>query len=263
MAVSAHPRARYYRSVWLSDLHLGLPGCRAEDALAFLKAVECDRLYLVGDILDLWYMQKGFSWPQSHNDVLRAVLGKARRGTRVVYVPGNHDEMLRAHTGTAFGNIRVVNRLVHTTADGRRLLVLHGDQFDSVVQFSRVMSIFGTRAYGALSRVNQGVSCLRRALRLPPWSLASFLKHRVRDASPYRRRFEEAAVDAARARGVDGVVCGHSHRPALREGEVTYCNTGDWLDHCTALVEEPDGRLALIGDSRNELITHSFPKAAA
>lgn len=248
MAISPYPRARYYRSVWLSDLHLGFPGCRAEAVLEFLKAVECDRLYLVGDILDLWYMQKGFAWPQSHNDVMRAILGKARRGTRIVYVPGNHDEMLRAHRGTAFGNIRVVNRLIHTTADGRRLLVLHGDQFDSVVQFSRVMSVFGTRAYGGLIRLSQGMSRVRRAVRLPPWSLARFLKHRVRDAARYSRRFEEAACHAASERGLDGVVCGHSHRPALEAGDTLYCNTGDWIDHKTALVEEPDGELALIRD---------------
>lgn len=262
MAVAAHPRARYYRTIWLSDLHLGFPGCRADEVLAFLKSVECERLYLVGDVLDLWYMQKGFDWPQSHNDVMRTILGKARRGTRVVYVPGNHDEMLRAHRGTAFGNIRVVNRLIHTTADGRRLLVLHGDQFDSVVQFSRVMAIFGTRAYGSLIRINRGLSCLRRALRLPPWSLARFLKKRVKDASRFNRRFEEAAVHAASERGVEGVVCGHTHRPGIRQGDVTYCNTGDWIDHCTALAEEPDGTLTLLERRPAEAVPALLRRAA-
>ncbi len=247
MSVHSHPSAHYYRSVWLSDLHLGFPGSRADNARRFIKSVECDRLYLVGDIVDLWYMQHGFAWPQACNDVLRAILTKARRGTRVIYVPGNHDEMLRVHRGTALGNIRVVNRLVHTTADGRRLLVVHGDQFDSAVQFSRLIAIGGTRAYGALIRVNQALSRLRRWLRLPPWSLARFLKHQSRDASPFIRRFEEAAIHTARQRGVDGIVCGHSHRPTLRYGDITYCNAGDWIDNCTALVEERDGTLALVG----------------
>jgi len=263
MSVHAHPRSLYYRSVWLSDLHLGFPGSRAEDVVAFLKSVQCDRLYLVGDIVDLWYMQRGFAWPQAYNDVFRAILTKARRGTRVVYVPGNHDEMLRVHRGTALGNIRVVNRLIHTTADGRRLLVLHGDQFDSAVQFSRLIAIGGTRFYGTLIRLNRGLSGLRRLLRLPPWSLARFLKHQTRDASPFIRRFEEAAIHAARERGVDGVVCGHSHRPALREGDITYANTGDWIDYCTALIERHDGSLELVTGDGDEQPVLPVDKAAA
>lgn len=213
---------------------------------------DCGRLYGLSHIVDLWYMQRGFVWPQSCNDVLRAILSKARCGTRVIYIPANHDEMLRVHRGTTLGNIRVVNRLLHTTADGRRLLVVHGDQFDGAVPFSRSMAIGGTRVDGTLIRVNQALSRLRRWLRLPPWSLARFLRDQARDASPLLRQFEDAAAHAARQRGIDGIICGRSHRPALRDSDVIYANTGDWIDHCTALVEKRDGTLALVGGTASD-----------
>lgn len=259
-----HPRAHRYRSIWISDVHLGFPGCQATLLLEFLQAIECETLYLVGDIVDLWYMRRRLYWPQAHNDVIRALLGKARRGTRVVYVPGNHDELLRDHCGTAFGNVRVVNTLVHTTASGRRFLVLHGDQFDSVVQCSPLLAVAGNVAYAGLLKLNLVVNWFRRRLGFPHWSLAGFLKHRVKNAVQYISNYGDAVAHAARERGLDGVICGHIHRAEISEMRgVTYCNCGDWVESCTALAEHPDGTIELLRWSESSGAIERASSAAA
>ncbi len=247
MITVRHPRAYRYRSVWISDVHLGFPGCQAGHLVEFLRTIECETLYLVGDIVDFWYMRKRVYWPQAHNDVIRAILSKARRGTHVVYVPGNHDELLRDHCGTTFGNVRVVNKLVHTTASGRRFLVLHGDQFDSVVQCSPLLAVVGNIAYSRLLQLNRVINYFRRRLGFPHWSLAGYLKHRVKNAAQYISNFGDAVARAAWERGVDGVICGHIHRAEISEMRgVTYCNCGDWVESCTALVEHADGTIELL-----------------
>ncbi|MDN5869637.1 MAG: UDP-2,3-diacylglucosamine diphosphatase [Nitrococcus sp.] len=264
MTTLPHPRARRYRSIWISDVHLGFPGCQADLLLEFLRAIECETLYLVGDIIDLWYMRRRLYWPQAHNDVIRALLSKARRGTRVVYVPGNHDELLRDHCGTAFGNVRIADTLVHTTASGRRFLVLHGDQFDSVVQCSRLLAVAGNVAYSGLLKLNLVVNYCRRRLGFPHWSLAGFLKHRVKNAVQYISNFGDAVAHAALERELDGVICGHIHRAEISEIHgVTYCNCGDWVESCTALAEHPDGTIELLRWSEASQAVERASSAAA
>jgi UDP-2,3-diacylglucosamine pyrophosphatase LpxH len=220
-----------YRSIFISDVHLGFRGCQADYVLDFLKSTHCKQLYLVGDILDLWAMQNGVYWPESHNAVVRELLDKARTGTQVIYLPGNHDEMLRAHLGTDFGHVAVRDEAIHTTADGRRLLVLHGDRFDSVVQNGRWLAKLGSRAYDNLLALNGCVSRVRRLLGLRYWSLAAYLKHKVKNAVSYIGSYERAVATEAERRGVDGLICGHIHHAEVREiGGVVYANCGDWTD---------------------------------
>jgi UDP-2,3-diacylglucosamine pyrophosphatase LpxH len=234
------------RSVFISDVHLGSKGCRADLLLEFLKSVEVDYLFLVGDIFDLWAMRKGFFWPQEHNNVVRTILGKAKGGTRVIYIPGNHDGELREFCGSVFGNLEIRREFVHATADGRRLLVMHGDEFDTVVKCSPWLAKLGSNVYDFLLGLNRHVNAMRRLFGMPYWSLASYLKHKARTAVQYIASFEQAVAHAARKRGVDGVVCGHIHRAEIRDIDgVQYCNDGDWVESCTALVEDMNGRLAL------------------
>ncbi len=243
---SDEPR-RHYRTVWISDVHLGFRGCSAEYLLEFLRSFECDTLYLVGDIIDLWQLKKRPYWPQAHNDVLRTILGKAKHGTRVVYVPGNHDDPARDYAGFTFGNVHIEREAIHTLASGERLLVLHGDEFDTVVQCSPWAAKFGALLYEWLIELNHVVNWGRRRLGWPYWSLAAFLKHKVKDAVQYIGNYEAAVVHAARHRGVDGVVCGHIHRAELTELRgMRYLNCGDWVESCTALTEHRDGELELV-----------------
>lgn len=236
-----------YRAIWISDVHLGSRGCRAEFLYDFLKSTECEQLYLVGDIVDLWSMQRSMFWPQSHNDVVRAILKKAKHGTRVTYIPGNHDAFLRDHEGLTFGNVTIRNEAIHETADGRRLLVIHGDALDKVVTCSRLMALLGYHGYDFLIWLNRGVNFCRRKLNLPYWSLANYLKHKVKNAVAHIRRFEEAVAHEAKRAGVDGVICGHLHRAELSHiSGMLYCNDGDWIESCTALVESHDGTLQLL-----------------
>lgn len=236
-----------YRSIWISDVHLGCRGCQADFLLDFLQSTESKHLYLVGDIVDVWAMQNGVYWPEAHNNLVRALLEKARNGTRVVYLPGNHDEVFRAHVGVDFGNIAVRDEVVHTTADGRRFLVTHGDRFDCVVQGGRWLAKLGARAYDALLVANHWVAGLRRSLGLGYWSLAAYLKRKVKDAVNYIGNYEQAVAREARGQRLDGMICGHIHHAEMREIEdVLYCNCGDWVESCTALVEHHDGRLELL-----------------
>ena len=234
------------RTVFISDVHLGSKGCRADLLLEFLKSVEVEYLFLVGDVFDLWAMRKGFFWPQEHNNVVRTILGKAKGGTRVIYIPGNHDEELREFCGSVFGNLEIHREYVHDTADGRRLLVMHGDEFDTVVKCSPWLARLGSSVYDFLLGLNRHVNAVRRLFGMPYWSLASYLKHKAKTALQYIAGFEQAVAHAARKRGVDGVVCGHIHRAEITDIDgVQYCNDGDWVESCSALVEDMNGRLTL------------------
>ena len=237
-----------FRTVWISDTHLGTPGCNAEYLLDFLKSVECETLYLVGDIFDGWQLtKKGWYWPPRHNDVVRCVLKMAKHGTRVLYIPGNHDEAFRDFCGLNFGGIELVAEAVHVTADGRRLLILHGDEFDGVVLYARWLAFLGDSAYSLLLKANAWVNRLRRVLGKPYWSLSAHLKKRVKNAVQFICDFEQAVAHAAHERGADGVVCGHIHSAEVRQlGEVAYYNDGDWVESCTALVEHDDGRMEIV-----------------
>ncbi len=236
-----------FRTVWISDTHLGTTGCNAELLLDFLKSVECETLYLVGDIVDGWQLRKGWYWPPRHSDIVRCVMKKAKFGTRVVYVPGNHDEAFRDYLGLNFGGVEVLPEAMHLTADGRRLLILHGDQFDTVVLYARWLAFLGDGAYALLLKTNAWVNFIRRLMGKPYWSLAAHMKKRVKNAVQFISSFEQVVAHAAYERGADGVVCGHIHSAEVRQiGEVTYYNDGDWVESCTALVEHADGRMEIL-----------------
>jgi len=238
---------RHYRTVWISDLHLGTPGCQATALLDFLKNVECDTLFLVGDIIDGWQLRRRWFWPQAHNDVVQKLLRRARKGCRVVFIPGNHDEFARAFVGHQFGGIEVHDDTVHTTADGRKLWVTHGDYFDAVIQRAKWLAYTGDYAYEFTLRMNRHLNHWRARLGLPYWSLSAYLKHKVKMALNYVTDFEKAVAQEARNRGHDGVVCGHIHRAEMRTIDGTlYCNDGDWVESRTALVEHMDGQLELV-----------------
>ena len=238
---------RRYRSVFISDAHLGTRGSRADFLADFLRGAECDHLYLVGDIVDGWQLKRRWYWPQAHNDVVQKLLRRARKGCRVVYVPGNHDEFARAFVGHQFGGIEVEQEAVHVTADGRRLWVTHGDYFDGVIQCAKWLAYVGDGLYEFTLRLNRYFNHLRARLGLPYWSLSAYLKHKVKKAVNFISDFEQAVAHEARKRGHQGVVCGHIHHAEMREiGGILYCNDGDWVESRTALVEHHDGRLEII-----------------
>jgi len=248
--LSGEPRAGErlsVRTVFISDVHLGTPGCQAEALLDFLRCVECETLYLVGDIVDGWQLMRRWYWPQAHNDVVQKVLRKARKGTRVVLVPGNHDEFARRYLGHSFGGIEVVEDAIHQTADGRRFWVMHGDLFDGVVQCARWLAHVGDGLYQITLRLNRTLNSVRARIGLPYWSLSRYLKLKVKRAVSFIGDFEAAVIREAKRRGVDGVVCGHIHHAELRTVDgLTYANDGDWVESLTALVEHGDGRLEVI-----------------
>jgi UDP-2,3-diacylglucosamine pyrophosphatase LpxH len=234
------------RTVWISDLHLGTPGCQAAALLAFLKHVECDTLYLVGDIIDGWQLRRAWYWPQAHNDVVQKLLRKARKGTRVIFVPGNHDEFARKYVQHNFGGVEVVDEWIHETADGRKLWVIHGDLFDGVIQCAKWLAHVGDSMYEFTLKLNRHLNSLRARLGLPYWSLSKYLKLKVKRAVSYVSDFEVAVAREAKKRGLQGVVCGHIHHAELREIDgVLYANDGDWVESLTALIEHADGRLEI------------------
>lgn len=243
---SGAPRRRY-RTIWISDVHLGTRGCNDRLLIDFLDHVDSDTLYLVGDIIDGWRMKKRYYWPERHNAIVRRVMKRAKHGTKVVYIPGNHDEMFRQYAGMNFGGVRIAKRAIHMTADGRRLLVMHGDEFDAVVMAHRWLAFAGDAAYQFLMKLNVVVNAVRRSFRLPYWSLSRHAKGKVKNAVKFISRFEEAVAHEARTRKVDGIVCGHIHTAQQRAfGNVTYYNDGDWVESCTALVEHDDGRMEIL-----------------
>ncbi len=246
---SVHPEQplRPVRTVFISDLHLGTPGCQAVALLAFLKQHPSDYLYLVGDIIDGWQLRKRWYWPQSHNDVVQKLLKRARKGCKTIFVPGNHDEFARAFAGQQFGGIDVMEEAVHITADGRSVWITHGDYFDGVIQCAKWLAYVGDSLYEFTLKLNRHLNRLRTRLGLPYWSLSAYLKHKVKSALNYVMDFEKAVAQEAKRRGHQSVVCGHIHRAEIRViDDVLYCNDGDWVESCTALVEHFDGQLELI-----------------
>ena len=238
---------RRFRTIWISDIHLGTRGCAAEMLIDFLDHTDSDTLYLVGDIIDGWRLKKRFYWPASHNDVVWRIMKRAKRGARVVYIPGNHDEMFRQFTGLNFGGVEIKRKAIHETADGRKLLVLHGDEFDAIMLAHRWLAYVGDAAYTALMKLHAVVNWGRQRLGLPYWSLSKVAKHKVKNAVEFIGRFEEIVAHEAGIRGVDGVVCGHIHTAEMRSiGGVEYYNDGDWVEGCTALVEHADGRMEVL-----------------
>ncbi len=243
------PAPHRYRTIWISDVHLGTHAARAEELLEFLRRHDADTLYVVGDLVDGWVLRRTWWWPQAHNDVLQKLLRKARKGTRVVYVPGNHDEFARGYAGHAFGGVEVALEAVHETADGRRLLVVHGDAFDPVVTKHRwlVPVAHGFLAFLRGLGIPTAWRLVRRCLGRPYASLATYVRGRANGAMAALGDFERLATSFARRRGADGIVCGHVHVPAMRTVDgVLYLNDGDWVDSCSALVEHADGRLELV-----------------
>lgn len=255
---------RKFRTIWISDVHLGTRGCNAEMLVDFLHSVECETLYLVGDIIDGWRLRKGWYWPDAHNEVIRRVLKMAHRGTRVVFVVGNHDEMLREYAGLTFGGVELVLEAVHRTADGRRLLVTHGDSFDGVVLYAKWLALLGDKAYSVLLRANVLVNAVRRRFKLPYWSLSAHLKKRVKNAVQFVCAFEEAVARETAERGLDGVVCGHIHSAEIRQiGDITYYNDGDWVESCTALTEDATGAMAILDWSAESASRNAQSRRAA
>ena len=235
------------RTVFVSDVHLGSRGCHADYLLDFLNHLDVEHLVLVGDIVDLWSMKRSIYWPVSHHEVLRTVLRLARTGTRVTYVPGNHDEGFRELCGSEVAGIEIRRDFIHEAADGRRYLVLHGDDFDGAVKFNGALRHLGDRMYDVLLWLGRPIQAVCRRLGFGYWSLASWLKQQVPDARLYIERFAHAVAHAAARHGLDGVICGHIHRPEIREVDgIRYCNDGDWVEHCSALVEDRRGCLSLL-----------------
>jgi len=231
-----------YRAIWISDIHLGTRGCQADKLLDFLKKHDSEYLYLVGDIIDGWRLKRSWYWPQEHNDVVQKILRKARKGAKVIFVPGNHDEFAREYLGHRFGDVEVVDRAIHETADGRRFLVIHGDQFDVVVRYAKWLAVLGDRAYTLLLALNIVFNRIRERLGRPYWSLSAYLKFKVKNAVKYIAEYETAIARAAAEEGVDGVVCGHIHHAEKKDIDgVDYFNCGDWVESCTALVEDEEG----------------------
>ena len=237
----------HYRAIFISDLHLGTPGCQAEALLSFLKHNSSDFLYLIGDIVDGWQLKRRWHWPQAHNDVIQKLLRRARKGTRVVYVLGNHDEFARQFVNHQFGGVELLEEAEHTLADGRRLWLTHGDYFDAVVQYAKWLAHVGDNLYELTLRLNRYVAKIRSYLGLPYWSLSAYLKHKVKSALNYVTAFEDALAQEAKRRGFQGVVCGHIHRAQIREIDgVLYCNDGDWVESRSAMIENFDGSLELL-----------------
>jgi len=235
------------RALFISDVHLGMKACQAAALLDFLRCHEAETIYLVGDIVDGWALKSSWHWPQSHNDVVQKLLRKGRKGTRIVYVPGNHDEFLRGFYGTHFGGIDVQETAIHETADGRRFLVIHGDAYDVVVRHAKWLAHLGDWAYDVALAISFRVSAVRRRFGLTPWSLSAWAKRTVKNAVSFIGRFEETLASESRKAGVDGVICGHIHSATIRAfDDFLYVNTGDWVESCTAVVEHHDGRLEVV-----------------
>jgi UDP-2,3-diacylglucosamine pyrophosphatase LpxH len=238
--------SKRYRAAWISDAHLGTRGCNATALLDFLRETDFNTLYIVGDLIDIWSLRRGIYWPQQHNDVIQKILRKARKGTRVIYIPGNHDELVTSFCG-AYGNIEIAQSAIHVTACGERVLIIHGHELDTVVQNVKWLAFAGDLGYQFLLSLNPLINFVRRRFGLGYWSLSAYAKRTVKDAVSFIGKFEAAVAHYAERYHVDAVLCGHIHSAAIREfGNVTYYNCGDWVESCTALVEGEDGMISLI-----------------
>jgi UDP-2,3-diacylglucosamine pyrophosphatase LpxH len=250
------------RALFVSDVHLGTRTCQAARLLDLLGCCEAEEVYLVGDIIDFWKVRRGPHWPQAHNDVLQKLMRKARKGTRLVLVPGNHDEALRDFAGMNFGGVEIHRDTVHTTAGGRRYTVMHGDEFDVVVRSAKWLAFLGDRGYELALWLNHPLNWVRRHLGLGYWSLSAYLKYRVKKAVAFIGAFEEAVATEARRRGVDGIICGHIHHASDRNFHGThYLNCGDWVESCTAVIETLEGELRVIqwGEAGRDEAAPSMP----
>ena len=257
---------RHHRTIFISDIHLGTRGCKAEMLADFLARNACDTLFLVGDIVDGWRLRQRWYWPEAHSRVVQELLHKIDAGTRVIYVPGNHDEVLRAYCGRAIAGVEVMREAVHETADGRRFLVLHGDQYDGVIAYARWLALMGDWAYTLALHLNDVFNAARRAIGLPYWSLSAYLKQKVKNAVEFVCRYEEAVAREVHDKGLDGVVCGHIHQAAIKQiGAITYHNDGDWVESCTALVEDACGNMEILAwaSSHSDARTPAFAGAGA
>jgi len=245
-----HPHCtvrRHHRTIWISDVHLGTSGAKAELLCDFLKYNSCDTLYLVGDIIDGWRMKKRAYWPQEHINVIRRILTRAKRGTKVIYVTGNHDEFLRRYSGMSFGNIHLVDEHIHQSPNGKQYWVVHGDAYDAVVCSNKWLVVIGDAAYETLLKVNVWFNRARGALGMEYWSLSSYLKNRVRKAFRFISTYEATLSHECKKRDLHGVICGHIHHPAVKEiDDIQYGNCGDWVESCSALVEDPQGELEVV-----------------
>ncbi len=245
--VLALSRIRRYRTIFVSDTHLGTRGCKAERLADFLAHNDCQTLYLIGDIVDGWALRRNWYWPEAHNRVITEILRKVESGTRVIYVPGNHDEALREYTGLSLAGVELKTEAIHKTADGRQLLIIHGDQFDGVIAYAKWLAYLGDRAYGLALSLNTVFNAARKILGMPYWSLSAYLKLKVKNAASFIGNFETALVREAKSRGLDGVVCGHIHHAEVKDvAGILYCNDGDWVESCTALTEDAIGRLRIV-----------------
>ena len=243
----ANPDVRHFRTLFISDVHLGSKAAKADFLIDFLRHHEAETIVLVGDIVDGWRLKRNWYWPQAFNDVTQKFLRKARKGTRIIYIPGNHDEFLRDFPGTHFGGVEVADRIIHEAADGRRYLVLHGDEFDVVVRHARVVAYLGDWAYDAAIAINVVFAAVRRRLGLPYWSFSSWAKQQVKTAVNFIGEFQKVVVEEARRADADGVICGHIHHAVITEIDgIRYINSGDWVESCTAIAEHHDGGMELI-----------------
>ncbi|WP_257170631.1 UDP-2,3-diacylglucosamine diphosphatase [Bradyrhizobium sp. SRS-191] len=253
-----------FRTLFISDVHLGARGSQANLLVDFLRHHDADTIYLVGDIIDGWALKSSWHWPQSHNDLVQKMLRKARKGAKIVYVPGNHDEFLRGYYGTHFGGIDVVENIVHTGTDGKRYLIIHGDIFDLVVQNARWLAHLGDKAYDFAIQMNRLVNFFRRMFGVPYWSLSQWAKQKVKNAVNYIGAFETALAAEARRHGAEGVICGHIHCAVIRDQDgIRYMNCGDWVESCTALVEHEDGRFEILTWTDPQLQPAPVPQLAA
>jgi UDP-2,3-diacylglucosamine pyrophosphatase LpxH len=254
MSLASAPQV--YRSIFLSDIHLGLRSCRSDSLVDFLRSVQCEKLYLVGDIIDGWRLRRSWYWDAYHDEVIRLILRMARHGTEVVYVPGNHDEIFRDWLGLEVAGVKLLREAEHIAADGRRFLVIHGDEFDGVIRYAKFLAHMGDWAYDAALTINRWFNFLRRRLGYPYWSLSQWLKRQVKEAVKAIDRFETALAHEAKSRGMDGVICGHSHHAEMRMVHgILYMNDGDWVESCTALVEHQDGRFELLDWSHRQAVS--------
>lgn len=245
-----------YKSIWISDLHLGTRGCQSDLLLEFIRHTQSEKLYLVGDIVDGWALKNTWYWPQSHNDVVQKILKKARHGTRVFYLSGNHDEILRKFIPINFGGVEIANQVIHETIDNKKYLVVHGDQFDGIIQCAKWLAILGSVTYDFLIYFNRYINFFRNRLGYEYWSLSKFLKFKVKNAVKFISEFEKLVGNYAKQHKVDGIICGHIHHANMQHiDNIHYINDGDWVESCTALVEHFDGRLELIhwAEKRKEL----------
>ena len=259
--VSESTPERHFRSLFISDVHLGARGSQADRLLDFLRVHDADTIYLVGDIIDGWALQANWYWPQSHNDFVQKMLRRVRKGAKVIYVPGNHDEFLRGYYGTHFGGIEVVETAIHHGVDGKKYLVIHGDIFDLVVQNARWLAHLGDRAYDFAIQMNRTVNFFRKLFGRPYWSLSQWAKQKVKNAVNYIGAFEDTLSNEAKRHDCDGVICGHIHFPTIRDmSGVRYMNCGDWVESCTALVEHHDGQFEIL--TWTDPLRHARPAIA-